>query len=300
MCLQRNNDKKSENKFIYLRRRDIELQICCSEFGNPFKKINEDLGSNISVKSEKKIIYLIDENTNTVIGYGAALSNFSTLRGVDLSDVDLIFFDEFMPHQESRPIPNEADVFFNLYETVNRNREMLGYPPCMVILASNSVQLSSPILVALDLIRAIEKMIANGQQILKDKSRGLMILLPNLEEFKNVKSQTALYKLTKGSRYSKHALNNEFSYDSFVNIARCPLDEYLPYIGFGEIYIYKHKFDNKYYACTVPCDCEYYPDTKEGRLMFKRRMFIHKEWFINGKIKYADYKCKLDLWEIMM
>ena len=66
-----------------------------------------------------------------------ALSTFGNLRGVDFSDVDMIFFDEFVPQKNARPIKAEAEAFFNLYETVNRNRELDGRPPVRVLMLSN-------------------------------------------------------------------------------------------------------------------------------------------------------------------
>lgn len=293
------NHTDTIHKFLYLRRRDTEIKITCTDFGNPFKVINNTLEIHIEVYTSKGIGYFYKNIKTDIVGYAGALSNFSTLRGMDLSDVELIFFDEFCAQKEARDIPEEADAFFNLYETINRNRELLGKPPCICILCSNAVSLNNDILAKLDLIRIIDNMIINNQQKYQDKSRGIRVLLPNSQDFIDTKKDTALYKLTAQTNYSDHALQNKFIYDSFQNIKKCPIDEYIPFIGFGNIYIYRHKRDNKYYASRIPCSCDHYDDTKEGRILFRKRMYVYKNYLLDGTFQYQDFHIKTVLTELI-
>ena len=46
--------------FIYLRNTDVQMQECASTFGNPFKRLNKDLGRSVTLEAEKKH-YLITE-----------------------------------------------------------------------------------------------------------------------------------------------------------------------------------------------------------------------------------------------
>ena len=116
---------ESGEKFIYLRNTDVQLRESASDFGNPFKRWNLDHGRNIEIHPEGKH-YIISENEE-ILGYAAALSTFKNLRGVDLSDIRYVFFDEFIERDKIRF--DQFSAFANMYETINRNREVLVLEP---------------------------------------------------------------------------------------------------------------------------------------------------------------------------
>lgn len=285
------------SRFLYLRRMDTEYKISCTEAGNPFKKINEDKGRNVEIKNSRNVGVIHTGDIHNPIGYASSLSSCGSLRGFDMSDVDIIFFDECVGQKGHREFKNEADNFFNLYETVNRNRELFGEPPVKVIMASNAVSLNSQIFAQLGIIRTIEIMVNTGQERYRDRERSLLIDIPNVTSIRNKKENTALYRLTKGTKFKEHALDNKFSYDSFFNIRRCPLDEFYAFCGFGNTYIYRHKTNGTFYACGVRADCPYYSDSKEGRILFKRLMFKYKDYLYDGRMKFEDYQTKIVIWE---
>ena len=155
---------EKQKPFIYLRNTDVQLKECITGFGNPFKRLNMDTGSDIFFKSEKShsLIYDGSREDGQPIGYGLALSTFENLRGVDLSDVVYVIFDEFI---EKRSLTfRQFECFISFYETVNRNRELLGEKPLCCILLSNSQRLSNPILAGYGIIPTIENMIRTGQK----------------------------------------------------------------------------------------------------------------------------------------
>ena len=116
--------ENQHDKFIYMRNTVIQLDESCGEFGNPFKRWAADHDRNIYMEKQKNhaLIYEETEEGSQVIGYGVALSTFENLRGIDLSDVKYVLFDEFI--ERKRFSFDQYASFIHFYETVNRNREL--------------------------------------------------------------------------------------------------------------------------------------------------------------------------------
>lgn len=279
-----------EQKFIYLRRTQTELDLCASEYSNPFKVINTDFERDISIKKKKGfgIIYEKDK----LLGYAAALSTFANVRGADFSDVELILFDEFIPENSVKRMKGEADSFLNLYETVNRNRELKGKPPVKCILLSNKTHIANPICEALNLVPILERMEVNGQETYKDRSRSILIRMPKVTELAAEKAKTALYRLSGESRFADQAINNSFAYDSWYNVRKCNVKEFYPLCAIDDIFIYRHKSRSIFYACRSRADCQEYT-TNDTLLYFMREYgMILREAFVTGKIYFSEILIK--------
>ena len=286
---------ENETRFIYLRRSNTEIKICGREAGNPFKKLNDDLGTYYYIEGSEEIsvIRYLDENEEKhTVGYAAALSTFANMRGVDFSDIELIIFDEFVQHAENRRLlKDELESFLNFYETVNRNREMQGKPPVRVFFLSNAVSIASPILTGLGLTKVIEKMIRKDKEYYYDDDRSIMLHLPYDQEFVQAKGETFLYKLTKGMAFSSHALQNMFAYDSFFNVKSKNLAEYIPVCAYENIFIYKKKTAGEYYACYARADCPVYDS--DSRDLFRRKYGLRfKTAIIEGRFIFSEYSIK--------
>lgn len=276
---------------IYIRRTGVEMEACCGEAGNPFKEINKKYGWHYHFERKNEWFHILDEN-GEIKGYGTSLAQFANLRGVSFEESDFIFFDEFIQEKTKKnTIKEEADAFFNMLETIIRNREFFGRKPPLIVLSSNSVSINSPILQALDLVRVLERMIYQKRNQWTDRERGIRIILPRLEEFEEVKQETFLYRLTRGSDFQKHAINNEFIYDSFCYIERKNLQEYTPVCGYEDIWIYRHKHRTEYYVCHSRADVTHY-DHKETEALFIRRFYRYRDLMINGTFYYSDMHAK--------
>lgn len=238
--------------FIYLRNTDVQIKESCTDFGNPFKTWSRDHGRDISIRMQGKHAIVQERNGDempTTIGYAAALSTAGNLRGVDLSDVTTILFDEFI---EKTPLKfAQFDALMNFYETVSRNRELLGRDPLRVIMLSNAQKLDNDILYAFDLIPIIEGMIRTGQQ---DYSRDAIYLSLPKSEISEAKKNTAAYVAANKTKFYKEAIQNEFANDNFVGIGAQPLREYRGIGKFDDVYIYKHKSAARYYCCGSRCE----------------------------------------------
>lgn len=237
-------------KIIYLRRTEQELEICMNEEYSPFRKLNADLGRDVRICKEGKI-YLIKED-DKVLGSAVALSTVQKIRGMSADDVNYIIFDEFIRERnQRRTIKDEAGALFNLYETVNRNRELEGRPPVMCIALANANDLGNPFFITLDLVRVMEKGQRKGKYPLIhcDNARGLLLIdLGPSSPVSAAKQETALYKLTRGGDYAAMALKNEFSYNPKSRQASRPLKEYKPLVFVGEVGVYRHKSNGSMYV----------------------------------------------------
>lgn len=192
-----------KSKFLYVRLTDTELKNSVSPLNNPFKTLNTDLKRDIQIiKIKGTDTYgIIDNETGDIIGSAGALSVFGKYRGVDFSNVDYIIFDEFIPKGYRQANKNQDIDFFDMLETVNRNRELQGKSPIKVILLSNSNSLQSPILNSLGLPEIINQMRKNNKEIYTDNERGIYLQLFKNTDVSNAKSQTSLYKLTRDTEY---------------------------------------------------------------------------------------------------
>lgn len=277
-------------KFLYLRNTDKQMSLCASAFGNPFKKVAADQGRDVVMKAAGEI-YVVKEGED-VIGYGAALSTFENLRGVDLSDVEFVVFDEFI---ENRKLSfKQGSAFLNLYETINRNRELEGRPPLICILLSNAQRLSNPILAELGLIPVIENMIRTGERL--RITREYYIELPE-SSVSAEKAATALYRLAAGSRYADEALKNEFANDSFFNVGKRPIQEYRPLCALDDIYIYRHKSGNQYYCCRSRAEVQEFDSADHGALFGRVYGPRLRNAYSAGNLYFSEFTIKCELVE---
>ena len=282
--------------FLYLRNTDTQMKESASRFGNPFKRVGQDQGRDIRLEAEGKhyIIKEYKEDGAELLGYGAALSTFSNLRGVDLSDIEYVIFDEFI---ERRKLTfKQYDAFMGMYETVNRNREQQGRPALVCILLSNSQTLQNPIIQGLGITENIIRMIQRGDHTMITKD--LYLELPTAEISKE-KAESSIYRLAAGSGVAREALENEFVYDSFKNVGVRPLREYAPvctaWTAAGAcVTFYRHKSRAEYYASDVPSwsapvyDKESYINfLRERGLQIQAAAIRQQVYFSNYTIKAA-------------
>lgn len=288
---------EDEECFLYTRRTETEYKNCCSELTNPFKTLNEDLNRNVTIKANKDsamvIEYLDDERKEfNFIGYASALSTFGKFRGADFSDVNYIIFDEFINTGNVKNFNNEANFLFNMIETVNRNRELLGKESVKVILLSNSNTIDNDIIRTLSLGEEIRKMKESNTELYTDKERGIYLHLINTPGLKDMKEKTRLYRLTKGTSFQDMALENEFVNDYFGDVKKLNYNEFTPVASYEKVTFYKHKSKNLLFASWRKAKCPYYDNlTKKA---FKRDYgFMIGNYIERGLILYLDYNVKL-------
>ena len=278
--------------FIYLRRLKTQLDLCAKPAGNPFRKISIDKRMNIvPYKSDGVISFRHDSRSGPEVACGVSLSTVATVRGVDFSDYELIIFDEAVPMAGEKPIKNEFDTFLNFYETVNRNRELLGEKPVKCILLGNANKLSNPYYTGWKFTKTALRMLRGGQMVYRtpDGSR-LMILLQN-SPISEKKSETALYQ-NANRDFISMALDNAFKTDE-TKIKSEPIKEYRHLVSVGEIGIYKHKSERRYYV-TSQLGTPYYSDFGIQLKMFQQDYFMLRvSYMVHKNILFEDFESEL-------
>ena len=277
-------------KFIYLRRLKSQLEQCASNAGNPFKKLNSDLGIQVTPKSANGNVYFTDgEDT---IALGVALSTVANVRGFDYSDYDMILFDEAIASDGERPINHEFNAFLNFYETVNRNRELNGEKPVQAVLLGNANRLTNPYYSGWHFMRTALNMIRGNQMVWRsgDNTRLMVLLLGS--EISARKVNTALYK-NASDGFITMALDNAFRTDG-TNIKSMPLKEFSHVVSVGEIGIYRHKSKRMYYVSFITKPEHYYDAYGMGLKMFQQDYFNLRILYMVNKIVYFEsYECEL-------
>lgn len=283
-------------RFILMRRTQAQTDLINKPEFNPYKAINQDLGTDIQVKSISKYnsrIFEPAEDGEQLLGYTCALSTISNLRGFDASDCKLLIWDEFVPEKHERPIKGEGAAFLNAYETINRNRELKGEPPLQVLGLANAFNIANPVFLELGLVGRCEKMKNNDQEFFMDPERGILLILLQHSRISKAKADTALYRLSSGS-YKDMALSNDFIYNNSDSIKAKALKEYNLLCTIGEISIYRHKSKREYYVSehrtgTAPI----YKSDEVGIMRYRRKYgLVLAPAYINNRVIFENILTK--------
>lgn len=245
-------------KFALMRRTQTQADFISKSEFSPLKTVLGDMNlmfKAVPLTKQNSAFYETDIE-GTIISpepfcYSLALSTISNMRGFDASDISLIFYDEFIAEAHERPLKNEAEAFFNCYETINRNRELKGNAPVKVICAANSNNMANELFISLGLVLRAEKMYQNGTPIWIDKERGLALIICQDSPVSKAKEKTALYNLvSRDSDFYQMSLKNVFTKDRADNIGSRNIKEFKPLVHVGEMYIYRHKSRQEYYVTS--------------------------------------------------
>lgn len=306
-------------KFIFMRRTQNELETLLDdekkgEGANPYKKLNSDKNVNYGFRKINDNIAgiytrVIGDNgklqhVGEPEGYGVALSTISSIRGVDFSDCSDWFYDEFIKEKHVRALKEEGEALLNAYETVNRNREFFDEPPIRLWLLANSNDIYNPIFTALGIVAIVERMNRNGQRDCYLKDRGLAIhLLQASQEFVEKKKETALYKLTKGTRFYDMSLENKFAYNDFSLIGYKKLHGFTCWCKVGKAYIYKKKGDAEIYVSYAASNrvVEYKTEESQDLIRFRREVGVRLyPYFVEGRLFFESYELKESILQLIL
>lgn len=293
----------NEWNFIFLRRLGKQLDIVKKPDYSPFKKLNKKLHTNITTFTEGTDMSGIyqdsveDDNGNLKpsgkrLGFMSALNVFQNVRGFDGDDYEYVVYDEFVPQKNERLLKGEADAIFNMYETVNRNRELEGRPPVQMLMLSNSDDITHPIFIQLKLVKILERMKKNGKEVYVDRDRSITVVyLQHSTISEQKKEKTVIGRLTRGTSYGAMAYDNTFDVDLEHNISSERLVEYKPLVSVGELCIYKHKSQrNRYYVSSHKSGSpREYSVTYSSLERFRRHEGAIIDAFYDDYIIYEDF-----------
>lgn len=292
------------NKFIYMRRTQVQVDMIKTPELNPFKALEDELGSDYAfmlVNINKNVtgiyepVYDPDKNiyvaSGSPIGYILALSTIANIRGIGGSDIMHIFYDEFIGERHEKPIKSEGMCLLNAIETLGRNREIKGQEPLKVTCVSNSVSLGNPVFIELKFITPIEKALKKGTEYIRLPDRDTSIYIIKDNPISKKKATTSLYRLAgTDSEFSQMALENEFNKEYMGQVKSMKLNEYRPLCQVGEICIYKHKSRREWY-CTehVTGKPERYEASDVEIKRFSNDYYYLKLAYLNRHIFFESY-----------
>lgn len=275
-------------KTLFLRRTKTEYDIITSHEMNTFADYNVETGHNIAFVKQRGFSVITEGGEN--VGLCAALSTFSNLRGGGFEQfgIDYLLYDEFIPERHKAKIRNESDVLMNIYETINRNRELKGHDPLKLRCYANSNDIRNPIFIGMGLVSMAEKMAKKSTEIQVDTERGVALIDCKYSPISKRKAETALYKLSAGSEFFKMAISNEFSSGLLESVQR-RLIEYRPVVTVGEIGIYQHKSSGKLYVCSaVKSSAPKFAATDTQLEMFRIRYAYLYDRFYENQIEFES------------
>lgn len=284
-------------RFLYIRDTKVALEIASSSHGNCFKRYNRDKKININSKYNSRLgtglIYNGEHKEENLIGYSCAFSTFSNVRGTDYSDIDIMLFDECVNQDGDKTrLSNPANSFYHMIETVNRNRALLGEEEITIIMLSNCIDLSDPLLVGIKFTTILTKMILNSQNEMYMPERSLFIKKYRMEQVSKEKQEKSfLYKFANDSAFVDESIIGNFKNKDFTLVApKMKISEYKPYICFSDITIYKHKSKELYYAKNKSIKSSQYVYTELEQDKFKEDFYwAYKIIRRNNLLKVDDY-----------
>ena len=292
-----------DNRFLLMRRRNTQVQLLSQPEFNPFNTLDRDMGYHTVIKSVNEKVsgfydgHLADDETikpsGPPLGYLAALSTFSSLRGWDGSMISLIIGDEFIPEPHEPLIKSEAQVWFNCYETIARNRELQGRKPVQMLWLSNANSLGNPLFLELGIVRRVERMCEKGLEWWQDDSKGLGIGILRDSPISQQKAATALYRLTAGTEFASMALDNEFSAEERGSTGTASLKDLVPIVAVGELCVYRRKAGGFYVSGHVSGSPPRYGSGEKDLQRFRLRFPYLWQAFMTRKITFEDYVCEI-------
>lgn len=223
-----------------------------------------------------------------------ALSTIYNIRGFDGSDYTHIFYDEFIPEPHARPIKNEGEALLQAYETINRNRELQGRPPLIMVCMANSNYLANPIFADLNLITPCDKTFRKGKFIYDNPKRGVCVINFVKSPISEQKRGTALYRFSMGKDFNAMALDNEFR-DERSDSKSLPLNQIIPVLNVGELTVYRVKSQSYIYISMHHMDTDkVFPDTEKGLEAFRFQQWQKTLWleYISNDLVFENYECE--------
>lgn len=236
------NNPVTGDKFLYLRNTKAEVQVATSQVGNAFKRINTVYGTDVIGDFSNQLGFGTFEmnERNDIIGYAFGITTFAGARSIDLTDITHMIYEEFIPEEHVPKRRARGKAFLNLYETVNRNRELEGKEPVTVYFLANAINLADEILLEMGVVNDIQSMLRNNEKRRTIPDRGIYIEIVDAKVTEK-KKNTALYRIGNAA-FNNEALTADFA-NARLNLIQKTFNQrdYTPYLSYAGICIYKSK-----------------------------------------------------------
>lgn len=304
-----------QKNYMFLRRTPTQLEtITACDDTSPYTPLNIDRGWNFmpfsipkaaglyrvgnAIEKTEKGKWIEPDECKGII---SSVITLGRTRGFSSPKIDRIIFDEYQKEDIDFYRKGEGTALANLYETINRNRELQGKPPCIMIAMSNAVGMANPYFMQWNIIDIVDEMVRTGRRwrYLPDRQMLLVDLADSPIAAK--KRETALYKSLQGTDFYRSALCNEYAGEERSKNASRPLNQYKPLVTVGRLCIYQHKKDPEWYVTTHKSGSpEQYGTGHYDLSRFRARYRPLYLAYMNRKIvfeKYSDEIYFRQLWE---
>lgn len=286
---------KYHKKIFLIRRTQAQAEIVGRKDFNPFRPIDP----NIEVRSESKYHSAFYKG-DVCIGYIAGLSTFAKIRGFDASDIELMFYDEFIPELHEAKLKHEDAALLNAYETINRNRELTGKDPVKLVCAANSNRIDNIILQRFRLLDPLQKMSKTGKEIWTDSSRSVQLVFLSHSPISRAKSGTALYTAVGSGDFLEMSIHNRFS-EMPENIVSRPLKEYRILLRIGDLGVYTARSGQlRFYVCpTRETPSRIYDTSEQERKRLRMENPFLMQWIIADLFEYESLNVYTEFMEYL-
>lgn len=286
---------KHGEQFILVRRTQTQLDIMSKPFCSPWQQLDEDCQTLTCQVPQRYMTayysgYMDGDKMlpeGSPLGYGMALSTMHNVRGINMTHIAYMLYDEYIPEAHERPIKNELEALLNMVETIGRNRELKGLPPMKVIALSNANRVDNPYFAGLGLIDTIERMELDGVDVVHLQSRDTTLIRVRESPISEAKAWTSLYRMSATTEFGRMALDNQFGDLTRDKVRKVPIRECVPVCTISNVCIYRHKSRRMYYATThvSGSPIAYRTTPEELKRWHKEHIDIYKA-YIEGNLLY--------------
>lgn len=283
---------EEKKTFIFMRRTQTEADLQGGTGdASEIWKVCQYLGIEPKFKRIHQNVTLCDYGKGKI--FILALSTFAKVRGMNFSSCDYILYDEFITEPHVPALRAEGFALQNMYESVNRNRELEGTKPVKMICLSNSLNIANDIFISWDLIGPAEELSsAPDEQMIYTRNDTLLIIMKN-SPISAMKAETLLYK-NASEEFSAMALQNKFILNDFTYVESRNLRDYRPIFKVGNLYFYRHKSITEFYVsfkkAEVP-ESRQYKASSADLQRFRRKEIKYWGAYLDGLVRFESYKC---------
>jgi len=292
---------------LYMKRTIDDVKAICSNKNgfdlSPYVPINRDKGTDIMASYIDKGIggfYHTDGESGkpegAPISYIAALNAVKSIKGFDMSEVEWILLDEFIPQSGEIVRHAEGDMLLDLYMTISRDRQKRGRKPLKLILFANAEEISTPITNALEVVDVMAELSASGKSHYYDEARGIMIHHITDEEVPiREEEKDGIYNAMAGTAWGRKAFGGEFTNNDFTNVRRRSLKGAQPLIEvhYKNRYYYIYILNNgDFYMCRSRQNCPQLYDLNlenDQKRFYVDWIFDLREACIEDRFKFEQY-----------
>lgn len=292
--------------FLFMKRTIEDINLLCAKGRkgtkfdiSPFKPLNRDFGWNIKpYKVEKGIAGFYhfneeDEPYGEPLGYAGALSAAKDIKGFDMSECDLMIFDEFIPKQYERINRNEGDALLDIYMTLRRDRLERGREDLKLICLANATRINNPTMQTLEIVDNCVSLEITQAPFLYLEDRGIMIhKIPARKTDEN--EFVGIEKAMKGTVWAEMSFGGNFAYDDFSSVKHQRLKGYRPIVSYiykkKQVFIYQK--DGYFYATSAKADkvpVFNLSRENEQKRFFNEYVIDLREACIEDRMQFTDY-----------